>query len=93
MTNIADGQTKIVTQLEDMITDSFNRMKLSCIHKCLKLSSDDADVVKPEAVCMDRCVAKYLQIHELLGKQVGRDKKTFELLSKAPYLNEEKLET
>jgi type I restriction-modification system DNA methylase subunit len=34
---------------------------------------------------MDRCVAKYMELHDLIGRRVTRDKETYDLLSNPPY--------
>lgn len=34
---------------------------------------------------MDRCVAKYMELHDLIGRRISRDKETYDLLSNPPH--------
>lgn len=43
-------------------------MTNGCQQKCISSHYKEGDLSKGEAVCLDRCVAKYLDIHERLGK-------------------------
>ena len=47
-----------------------NIYKLSIIilHFCFQYR--EADLQKGESVCIDRCVAKYLDVHERIGKKL-----------------------
>jgi import inner membrane translocase subunit TIM10 len=42
----------------------------------------EADLSKGEAVCLDRCVAKYMEIHDRIGKKLTdvslQDKETMQ---------------
>jgi len=51
-------------------SDMFNRMTSACHKKCIPPKYRDADLSKGEAVCIDRCVAKYQDIHERIGKKL-----------------------
>ncbi|CAB0001064.1 unnamed protein product [Nesidiocoris tenuis] len=49
---------QLIQDLElEMMADMYNRMSSACHKKC-------------EAVCIDRCVAKYLEIHDRVGKKL-----------------------
>uniref|UniRef100_H2YG14 Mitochondrial import inner membrane translocase subunit n=1 Tax=Ciona savignyi TaxID=51511 RepID=H2YG14_CIOSA len=62
---------KLAAELEvEMMADMYNRMTNSCHKKCISTRYDTSDLEKGEAVCIDRCVAKYLDIHEQIGKKL-----------------------
>lgn len=45
-------------------------MSNCCHKKCISTSYHDGALEKGEAVCLDRCIAKYLEIHEQIGKKL-----------------------
>ena len=49
---------------------SFSRMSTSCQKKCIAAKYKDSELTKGETVCIDRCVAKYLEIHDRVGKKL-----------------------
>ncbi|CDW58286.1 mitochondrial import inner membrane translocase [Trichuris trichiura] len=62
---------QLVAELElEMMTDLYRRMTTSCQKKCIPGHYKEPDLSKGEAVCIDRCVAKYLDVHEKLGKKL-----------------------
>lgn len=61
----------IAAELEvEMMADMYNKMTNSCHQKCISTRYHAADLEKGEAICLDRCVAKYLEIHEMIGKKL-----------------------
>jgi len=54
-----------------MMADMYGRMTTACQKKCVPPKYKDAELNKGEAVCLDRCVAKYLDIHERIGKKTN----------------------
>jgi len=61
----------IVAELEiEMMSDMYNRMTSSCHKKCIPPKYREAELSKGESVCIDRCVAKYLDVHEKIGKKL-----------------------
>ena len=46
------------------------RMTNACQTKCIPTHYKEGDLTKAEAVCLDRCVAKYLHVHDKLGKKL-----------------------
>lgn len=46
------------------------RMTQACHRKCVPPHYKDAELSKGESVCLDRCVAKYLEVHERMGKKL-----------------------
>lgn len=61
----------IMAELEvEMMSDMYNRMTRACQRKCVTKKYKDSELSKGESVCIDRCVSKYLDIHEKIGKQL-----------------------
>lgn len=42
----------------------------ACHKKCISAKYKEGDLTKGESVCLDRCVAKYLEIHDRIGKKL-----------------------
>lgn len=62
---------KFVQDLEvEMMSDMYNRLMMVCHEKCISSKYVEADISKGEAVCLDRCVAKFLDIHDRVGKKL-----------------------
>lgn len=53
-----------------VIISSTLRMTTACHRKCVPPHYKEAELTKGEAVCLDRCVAKYLDLHERLGRKL-----------------------
>lgn len=71
MAQLDTSKLQIVQDLEiEMMSDMYNRMTSACQKKCIPPKYSDADLAKGESVCIDRCVAKYLDIHERIGKKL-----------------------
>ncbi|KAL5017137.1 hypothetical protein ScPMuIL_006726 [Solemya velum] len=71
MASLNEAQLKLVADLEiEMMADMYNRMTMTCQKKCIPPRYNDAELAKGEAVCIDRCVAKYLDIHDRIGKKL-----------------------
>ncbi len=47
------------------------RMTNACHKKCVPPRYNEADLTKGESVCLDRCVAKYFDIHDKVGKKLA----------------------
>lgn len=54
-----------------IITDMFQRMNSACMKKCVSPRYRDPDISKGESVCIDRCVAKFVDVHSRIGKKVA----------------------
>lgn len=68
---LTDANAQLVAELEiEMMADMYNRMTAACHRKCIPPKYKDAELNKGESVCIDRCVAKYLEIHERIGKKL-----------------------
>jgi len=71
MPQLDDNKMKLVQELEiEMMTDMYARLTAACHKKCIPPKYREADLQKGEAVCIDRCVAKYLEVHERIGKKL-----------------------
>lgn len=46
------------------------RMTQACHRKCVPPHYKEPELSKGESVCLDRCVAKYLDVHERMGKKL-----------------------
>ncbi|EDV28509.1 Mitochondrial import inner membrane translocase subunit Tim10 [Trichoplax sp. H2] len=71
--NNLDEQAKMemVAGLEiEMMTDMYNRMTNVCQKKCIPAKYREAELNKGESICIDRCVAKYLEVHDQIGKRL-----------------------
>ncbi|GIY13851.1 mitochondrial import inner membrane translocase subunit Tim10 [Caerostris darwini] len=65
------SKLELVQNLElEMMSDMYNRMTGACNRKCIAPKYSEAELSKGESVCLDRCVAKYLEVHERIGKKL-----------------------
>lgn len=48
----------------------YSSLTTACQKKCISPKYKEGDLTKGESVCLDRCVAKYLEIHERIGKKL-----------------------
>ncbi|WAR01251.1 TI10B-like protein [Mya arenaria] len=71
MSGLTKQQEKLVADLEmEMMADMYNRMSTSCQKKCIPPRYKDAELTKGETVCIDRCVTKFMELHDLIGKKL-----------------------
>ncbi|KAG2207674.1 mitochondrial import inner membrane translocase subunit tim10 [Mucor mucedo] len=56
----------------EMVTDLFNRIADSCHKKCISKEYVQADLSQGEAVCIDRCVAKFLDVNSKVGEKMQK---------------------
>ncbi|KAG4066109.1 hypothetical protein HA402_010311 [Bradysia odoriphaga] len=71
MTPADQAKMQMMQDLEiEMMSDLYNRMTQACHKKCVPPRYSEPDLGKGESVCLDRCVAKYLDIHERIGKKL-----------------------
>ncbi|KAI7867422.1 Tim10/DDP family zinc finger-domain-containing protein [Spinellus fusiger] len=54
----------------DMFTDLFYSIAESCHTKCVSKQYASGDLTQGEAVCIDRCVAKYIKVNEKIGEKM-----------------------
>jgi import inner membrane translocase subunit TIM10 len=60
-------RTTAQTEME-MYTVLFNKLTSSCFEKCNSRKHKEPDLQLGEMSCLDRCVAKYMDSQELVGK-------------------------
>ncbi|KAK5640354.1 hypothetical protein RI129_011165 [Pyrocoelia pectoralis] len=73
MAQTEQQKLQLIQDLEiEMMADMYNRLTSACHKKCIPPHYSDAEIAKGEAVCLDRCVAKFLDIHERIGKKLGQ---------------------
>uniref|UniRef100_A0A3Q3W954 Mitochondrial import inner membrane translocase subunit n=1 Tax=Mola mola TaxID=94237 RepID=A0A3Q3W954_MOLML len=62
---------QLAAELEvEMMADMYTRMTNACHRKCVPPHYKEPELTKGESVCLDRCVAKYLDLHERLGRKL-----------------------
>ncbi|EDV37056.1 mitochondrial import inner membrane translocase subunit Tim10 [Drosophila suzukii] len=65
------AKLQLMQEMEiEMMSDLYNRMTNACHKKCIPPRYSESELGKGEMVCIDRCVAKYLDIHEKIGKKL-----------------------
>ncbi|KAL7738292.1 hypothetical protein ACLKA6_006622 [Drosophila palustris] len=65
------AKLQLMQEMEiEMMSDLYNRMTNACHKKCIPPRYGESELGKGEMVCIDRCVAKYLDIHEKIGKKL-----------------------
>ena len=66
-TPAADARLTAAKIEMEMMTDLFNKMSSVCQRKCIA-SVRESELHVGEMSCIDRCVGKYLQAHEEVGR-------------------------
>lgn len=46
------------------------RLSKTCHKKCIPPKYHEGDLSKGEAICLDRCVAKFMEVHDRVGKKL-----------------------
>lgn len=65
-----DAET-LAKQLEmEAMADMFTKMTDSCHNKCISQHYHMGEMDKAESVCADRCTSKFMEMHELIGKEI-----------------------
>ncbi|XP_060069448.1 mitochondrial import inner membrane translocase subunit Tim10-like [Ylistrum balloti] len=71
MENFNESQMKSLQELEvEMMQDLYQRASGVCLKKCLPPNGKETELNKNEAVCIDKCIAKYLEIQEVVNKKL-----------------------
>ncbi|XP_075168706.1 translocase of inner membrane 10 [Haematobia irritans] len=71
LSSAEQAKLQMMQEMEiEMMSDLYNRMTNACHKKCIPPRYGEAELGKGEMVCIDRCVAKYLDIHEKIGKKL-----------------------
>ena len=65
----------IFIKIAEMQMESYSQfmynMIQSCQSKCISTHYTEPDLHKGEALCIDRCVSKYFETSELIGKKIN----------------------
>jgi len=65
------NKQELLANLEiEMMTDLYNRLSKTCHKKCIPPKYHEGDLSKGEAICLDRCVAKFMEVHDRVGKKL-----------------------
>ena len=56
-------------QLVDLVP-KLSRLSRSCHKKFIPPKYHEAELTKGEAICLDRCVAKFMEVHDRIGKKL-----------------------
>ncbi|KAH8400866.1 hypothetical protein KR009_001508 [Drosophila setifemur] len=65
------AKLQLMQEMEiEMMSDLYKRMTNACHKKCIPPRYSESELGKGEMVCIDRCVAKYMDIHEKIGKKL-----------------------
>ncbi|KAJ2779672.1 protein transporter tim10 [Coemansia javaensis] len=67
-----NAQFAAAEQEMEMVTDMFARIGELCYKKCLIQRYSDEELTKAEAVCADRCVAKYFQVNREVSDKLAK---------------------
>ena len=46
------------------------RLSKTCHKKCIPPKYHEGDLSKGEAICVDRCVGKFMEVHDRIGKKL-----------------------
>ena len=52
------------------ISNFLSRLSKACHKKCIPPKYHEGDLSKGEAICVDRCVAKFMEVHDRVGKKL-----------------------
>jgi import inner membrane translocase subunit TIM10 len=67
----AKKQQEIFAEMEiEMMTDLYTRLTASCQKKCISPKYHEGELTKGESICLDRCVGKFMEIHDKIGKKL-----------------------
>ncbi|CAO3613464.1 unnamed protein product [Cunninghamella echinulata] len=57
----------------EMVTELFNRIAESCHTKCISKEYAQNDLTQGEAVCIDKCVAKFVDVYTKVGVKMQQN--------------------
>ena len=57
-------------KLSQMLFLPYFRLSRSCHKKCIPPKYHEGELTKGEAICLDRCVAKFMEVHDRIGKKL-----------------------
>ncbi|KAL2136525.1 hypothetical protein VTI74DRAFT_3350 [Chaetomium olivicolor] len=56
-----------------VVAEMHSRMIKVCTAKCIDRSYREGELAKGEAVCLDRCSAKFFEAHQTISEQLQRE--------------------
>ncbi|KAI9725622.1 MAG: protein transporter tim10 [Chrysothrix sp. TS-e1954] len=54
----------------ELIQDMYSKLAASCTAKCIPKEYREGELNKGESVCIDRCVAKYMDVNIKVGEKM-----------------------
>lgn len=54
----------------EVMSDLFKRLSSACFTRCMYSEYHSSDLSRAEQLCLDRCVAKYIDAHEYVGRKL-----------------------
>lgn len=54
----------------EMMSDMYSKIATTCHKKCISSKYREPELSKGETICLDRCVAKWTEIHEKIGHKL-----------------------
>ncbi|KAL9087798.1 MAG: hypothetical protein Q9159_003481 [Coniocarpon cinnabarinum] len=54
----------------ELIQDMYNKLAQTCTRKCIPKDYRESELNKGESVCIDRCVAKYMEVNVKVGERM-----------------------
>ena len=62
----------VAVQMEmKLMGEMFESMKEKCTIKCVPTKLRDSELSKAESVCLDRCVVKYMDVFQTVGRKMN----------------------
>ncbi|KAL7671671.1 hypothetical protein ACOME3_006570 [Neoechinorhynchus agilis] len=69
MTNMNEQMADAMRGLEiEMMQDLYTRVVRTCHSKCIGGRYYDQELSKGQSICVDRCVSKFIEVHDRVGK-------------------------
>ncbi|KAI1109391.1 mitochondrial import inner membrane translocase subunit TIM10 [Nemania sp. NC0429] len=56
-----------------LLTEMVNRLTRACQQKCVPTDYREAELNKGESVCLDRCAAKFFDVHLKVSEQLQQE--------------------
>ncbi|KAK8064895.1 mitochondrial import inner membrane translocase subunit tim10 [Apiospora phragmitis] len=56
-----------------LMSDMLNRLNRACAKKCIPNDYREGDLNKGESVCLDRCAAKFFDVHLKVSEQMQNE--------------------
>lgn len=62
----------VETEME-LVADMLNRLTKACRAKCIPKDYREGEINKGEGVCLDRCAAKYFDVHMKMSEEMQKE--------------------